>query len=73
MGVGSADLLTRMMEEERVHAEAYLKELTQMMKDHNVKRFRLNTVKAASCECFFSRNFKNVLKILLALLTEVYR
>jgi len=44
MGVGSADLLTRMMEEERVHAEAYLKELTQMMKGHNVRRNGPNSI-----------------------------
>ncbi|XP_045164846.1 universal stress protein Sll1388-like isoform X1 [Mercenaria mercenaria] len=33
MGVGAADLLTTMIQEEKAHAERYLEQLTQRMKD----------------------------------------
>ncbi|WAR25400.1 Y1388-like protein [Mya arenaria] len=36
MGVGSADLLTRMIEEEKAHAEQYLQKLTDKMKDNGL-------------------------------------
>lgn len=37
MGVGAADLLTTMIQEEKVHAERYLEQLTQRMKEAGVR------------------------------------
>jgi hypothetical protein len=37
MGVGAADLLTTMIQEEKAHAERYLGQLTQKMKDAGVR------------------------------------
>lgn len=48
MGVGSADMLTTMMEEEKAHADKYLKDLTERMKSKNVSEASLNY---HSCQC----------------------
>lgn len=61
MGVGAADLLTTMIQEEKVHAERYLEQLTQRMKDAGV-RILVNPFCPVYCslannlECLFPGN-----------------
>lgn len=59
MGVGSGDLLSTMMKEEKAHADEYLNKLTEKMKAHNASFIIIHRL-ILSLYVHFSNNFENL-------------